>query len=108
MALAADDLAAIRSHIGETAPPSDGDLGPMWDRLGSVETVALAVLRARHADMLAQPSALGVSGDYDENWSENLTALERKIAHLEAAVAVAAGTGGVVTVAHLTRSGRSR
>lgn len=103
MALDADDLAAIREHVGST--PSDEDLGTQWDRLGTVEAVALSVLRARLADMLASPASLRVDGDYAEDHSANIRALEKQIARLELAVP---GSPGEVKVAHLTRSGRSR
>ena len=103
MALDADDLAAIREHVGSTPP--DADLEVQWDRLGSVEAVALAVLRGRLADLLASPADLRVDGDYSESWGKNLDLLRAKIAALETLLP---DGPGAVKVAHLSRSGRSR
>ena len=108
MAFAATDLPAIRAHIGTTAPPSDQDLAQSFARLGSVEAVALEVVRGRLADMLARPAELSVDGDYSEKWTRTIELLTAKEAELAAVVARADGSGGVVQVARLTRSGRSR
>lgn len=105
MAITADDLAVIRSHVGST--PNDADLTARWERLGTVEKVALEVLRGRLADLLAAPASLRVDGDYSESWGKNIDALRVKVRELEAAVA-SGGTPGAVHVAHLTRAGRSR
>lgn len=105
MALDADDLAAIREHVGST--PTDVELETRWDRLGTVASVALSVLRERLADMLARPADLSVDGDYRESYQANLRILREQVATLEAAVA-SGGSPGVVHVARLTRGGRSR
>jgi hypothetical protein len=107
VALDADVLAAIREHIGSTEPPTDSDLETQWDRVGSVEAVALAIVRGRLADLLARPVDLAVDGDYRESWSKNVDALQAKERELVAAVA-AGGSAGQVTVTRMTRSGRSR
>lgn len=103
MAITADDLAAIREHVGST--PDDAVLRVQWERLGTVEKVARSVLRARLADMLAAPADLRVDGDYAESRAKNIDALTKQIAALEALIP---DGHGAVKVAHLTRSGRSR
>ncbi len=105
MAFEADDLAAIRDHVG--TEPSDEDVQTAWERLGTVEAVAVSVLRRRLADMLARPLELAVDGDYRESFAKNVDALRAKVRELEGAVASGV-VPGVVVVTHLTRSGRSR
>lgn len=104
--MTADELAAIREHIGSDEPPSDADLDVLWERLGSVEAVALSVLRSRHAEMLARPAKLDVDDDHTEDWTKNLDVLSKKISSLGTVVASAGG--GTVSVARLQRGGRRR
>lgn len=103
MALDADILAAIRDHIGTAEPPTDQELEAAYERLGSVEAVALGVVRSRLADMRARPAVLRVDGDHSEDWTGNLKALADQEAALEQMV-----PAGSVHVAKLTRVGRSR
>lgn len=108
MALGADDLAAIRAHIGTGEPPTDAELDAAWSRLGQVEAVALEVVRSRLADLRARPTELSVDGDYTERWTGTIAALERQEARLVSAVIAGSGQSGIVKVARLTRGGRSR
>jgi len=98
-------LAGIRAHVGTS--PDDSDLEGRWDRHGSVEAVALEVLRGRLADMLAHPADLSVEGDYAERWAKNIDVLSKQVGALAAAVAAGA-TAGAVSVTRLTRASRSR
>lgn len=98
------ELAAIRSHVGTQVPPSDTHLAVLLARLGTVEAVALDVVRSRLADLRARPAKFTAQGDYSEDWTGNLTSLADQETVL--AAAVAAGTtagGGVVTVGRLVR-----
>jgi hypothetical protein len=103
----ANTLAAIRDHVGHEEPPTDVELSQAWDRLATVEAVALSVVRQRLAALRARPARLSVDGDYTEDFADTIRALERQEAALVAAVA-AGGRTGVVTVSRLTRAGRSR
>lgn len=61
------------------------DLETRYTRLGSARAVALSVLRQRKADLIVQPSVVGVSSVVNINTTANIAALERQIAALEAA-----------------------
>lgn len=65
------------------------DLEARYARLGTARAVAIEVLTQRRADLLAQPASLGVSGVVTIAYTENIKALERQIALLEAADAPA-------------------
>ena len=105
MALDADILAEIRSHVGST--PDDTDLEARYTRHGTVAATALEVIRGRLADILARPEQLRVEGDYSESWAANIKALQAKEQELVGLVVADGGAGGV-QVARLTRVGRSR
>jgi hypothetical protein len=66
------------------------DLEARYARLGKARAVAIEVLTQRRADLLVQPASLGVSGVVTVAYTENIKALERQIALLEAADAPAA------------------
>jgi hypothetical protein len=113
MAATADELAAIRDHIGDATPPTDDDLQATWTRLGSVEAVALSYVRRRLADLTAKAAEFRADGDFTEKWADNIKRLERQEKALAAAVGAASsaavvGAAGGVTVGHLTRSDRCR
>lgn len=59
------------------------DLNNRYTRLGSARAVALEVLRQRHADLLANPASVGISGVISVTYTENIKALERLIDELE-------------------------
>lgn len=108
MAIADDDLAAVRDLIGDAEPPTDVELGAMWDRLGTVEGVARSVIRGRLNDLLARPAELDIDGDARENWTENLRHLTALEADLTARVDAATSAVGVVEVVPLRRAGWGR
>lgn len=81
MALDAGQIAELRSWIG--TEPDDATLDASYDRLGTLEDVALEVLRARRAEMVLDgPAKLDITGDRNEDWSANLNALNKDIATL--------------------------
>ncbi|WP_448333483.1 hypothetical protein [Streptomyces sp. DSM 41534] len=59
------------------------DLDQRYARLGTARAVALEVLRERLADLVAQPSVIGVSSVVNINTTANIAALERQITLLE-------------------------
>ncbi|MGW0014579.1 hypothetical protein ACWDVX_33125 [Streptomyces tendae] len=59
------------------------DLEERYTRLGSARAVAIEVLNGRLADLIAQPTTLNVTGVVGLGFSENIKALERKIAALQ-------------------------
>lgn len=81
MALSAGDLAWVRSKVG--SEPPDADLNARYDRLGSRADVAREVLSERKANMLVGPAKLDVDGEYSEDRTETIRALERALADPE-------------------------
>ncbi|MFH9425960.1 hypothetical protein [Streptomyces sp. NPDC017529] len=60
------------------------DLDTRYTRLGSARAVAISVLTQRHADLVNnQPASINVSAVVGVTYTENIKALERKIAFLE-------------------------
>lgn len=105
-----DDLAAVRAHIGTAEPPTDDELDVAWDRLQSVEAVALEVVRGRLAGLRSRPTIFTVEGDYTENWVGTIKALTDQEAALASATGggVAAPDGDTLKVLALRRTGRTR
>lgn len=100
MALAAADLAAIRSWVG--SEPVEPILEAHFERLGSSDAVALAVLRERLADLLAEPTRFAVEGDASWSYDTNVKALQERVDQLAARVEGPAGA----TVGRLSRPRR--
>ncbi|MGW3400106.1 hypothetical protein [Streptomyces zhihengii] len=73
-------------------------------RLGSVEAVAVEVLRERRAALVADPLAVTIQEVATVNTAENVKAIERQIAGLT--VETPAGSGHVSPVRLLRRAGR--
>lgn len=108
MALTAAQRATLRAYIGSSTPPTDDDLATRLTALGSVEAVALEVLRGRLADFTAAPSSLTLpEGGYSS--TANIAALRADVEKLEATVAAQAlGAGALdVTTGRLERAGGS-
>ena len=77
----------LLAQLGEST--SVTDLEARYARLGTARTVALEVLRGRLAALLQQPVTVNVSGVVGVGFGENIKALERQIASLEAGVPAA-------------------
>lgn len=114
MAITAEEIAEVRAHIGDDEPPTDADITTAFDRLGSVEAVALEVIRKRLAAIRAKAMKFTADGDYTEDWSGNEKALVKQAAELAAAVPTST-TGGVVDgvagdlqIGRFVRAGRGR
>jgi hypothetical protein len=82
MALTADVQAWLLAQLGETT--SLTDLDARYTRLGTARAVALEVLRGRLAALLQQPATVNVSTVVSVGTAENIKALERQIAALQA------------------------
>lgn len=90
--LTADELDALRDEVGSV--PADDVLQAKHQRIGlGWRDVAVAVLKRRLIDMLANPASFSVAGEYGQSTGANIAALERKIKLLEADAAAANGTG---------------
>jgi hypothetical protein len=74
----------LLAQLGETT--STTDLEARYARLGTARAVALEVLRGRLATFLQQPATVNVSSVVGVGFAENIKALERQIANLEAGI----------------------
>lgn len=86
MPLSATDLADVRVEVGDTEPPTDADLHAIYDRRLTVKDTILEVLIKRLADYIANPAQFVIPGDYGQNVTENIKALERHIARVRSGV----------------------
>jgi hypothetical protein len=101
VALDPDVLAEIREHVGSA--PSDAEVEAVYTRKDEagveddklVASTALSILRQRRAEFTILPSSFTVPGDWSQSTAGNLTALDAKIAELEAETGE--GAGGVTT-----------
>lgn len=105
-------LAVIRSYCGSDVG-ADGDsidaidVDDRLNRLGSSHAVALEILRQRRADMAMSPAKISVDGDFSQDATESIKALDRDIATLEAIVGRENGTGAASTSLMVRRSERA-
>ncbi|MER6076975.1 hypothetical protein [Streptomyces sp. NPDC001833] len=83
MTLTDIEYAYLRSELGEA---NRADLDARYQRLGSLQTVAVEVLRERKAALVSDPLAVTIQGIATVNNAENVKALERQIASLEGIV----------------------
>ncbi|GAA2656879.1 hypothetical protein [Streptomyces vastus] len=97
MSLTEAEYAYLRSELGET---DRTDLEGRYLRLGSLQAVAVEVLRERRAALVSDPLAVTVQGVATVNNAENVRAIERQIASLEDNAVV---EGTYVTPASLWR-----
>lgn len=80
MPMTTNDLAWVRAEVG--AQPDDTTLNASYDAGGGFRAlVALDIWRARYADMLRTPAALGADG-LSISTSANLQAMQKKIDRL--------------------------
>jgi hypothetical protein len=82
MPLAVDDLAWIRSFIGDDTPPTDLDLDAIYDRVETVAGTAAEIVRKRIAVLLSAPASFAVDG-YSQNAAANISAYQKLLAYLE-------------------------
>ncbi|MER6378959.1 hypothetical protein ABT274_02875 [Streptomyces sp. NPDC001127] len=85
MMLTDAEYAYLRSELGDV---DRGDLGMRYRRLGSVEAVAVEVLRERKAALVADPLAVTVQGVATANNAENFRAIERQMVSITETAAV--------------------
>jgi len=105
MALTAPVQAWLLSQLGTATPVAD--LDTRYTRLGTARAVALEVLYERKAALIQQPASVNVSSVVSVAFTENIKALERQIALLEAGEPPApddpAGTGSDTTYIGVAR-----
>ena len=101
--ISAGDLAAIRSAIGRTTPPTDADIAESLARLGTTDAVIFEVLDARYTEMISGPGKWAVEGDFSLDNTVSIKALGEKLAEVKGRLA----TGPTITVATMTRADRS-
>ena len=75
------DLAIVREWVG--SEPCDNDARSAVSIHGTAERAALAILRARRADMVAAAARWAVADDYSQDTTANIKALVESIARLE-------------------------
>ena len=91
MALTSDEREQVRDEVGDG--PDDADIDAAYDRTGSWQGAAAAILSRRLANILAGPDSFSVPGEYSESRSKQVDALTVQIHGLE--VAAEAAVGGV-------------
>ncbi len=107
----AAQLAVIRSYCGADVG-ADGDTIDAIDvdarlaELGSSHAVALQILRQRRADLVMAPAKIQVDGDFSQDATESIKALDRDIATLQAIIGRENGDGATVTSLMVRRTGR--
>ncbi len=80
--MSADPIADVREWVGSS--PADTEVYAALDRYdGDTNRAALAILRARRADMVSAAAQWAVSGDYSQDATANIKALDAHIGRLE-------------------------
>ncbi|MGR3937027.1 hypothetical protein [Streptomyces sp. BRA346] len=79
MSLNDAEYSYLRSELGEA---DRTDLDARYQRLGSLQAVAVEVLRERRAALVSDPLAITLQGVATVNNAENVKALERQIQDL--------------------------
>ncbi|MFC9398542.1 hypothetical protein ACFTWS_36120 [Streptomyces sp. NPDC057027] len=82
MTLTDTEYAYLRSELGDA---DRSDLDARYQRLGTLQAVAVEVLRERRATLVSDPLAVTVQGVATVSNTEKVRALERQIAGLLAA-----------------------
>lgn len=108
-AMTEQEIRDVRAEVGSS--PSDDALQDLWDQLGNVPAVALAVLRPRLADALNSRSVT-IPGAIAVGAAPSPTVIERQISRLEAQLAALTGvpdtSGLAATSGFLRRTDRVR
>ncbi len=80
--MSTDLVADVREWVGSS--PDDPEVYAALDRYDDdANRAALAILRSRRADMVTQAAKWAVSGDYSQDATANIKALDAHIARLE-------------------------
>ena len=74
MALSAPEITWLRSKVGDD--PDDATLEALFTQLGSLADVAHQVLSQRLANLLAGPAKMAIPGEYEQDTSANIKALQ--------------------------------
>ncbi|MGW1878401.1 hypothetical protein [Streptomyces sp. NPDC001975] len=93
------EYAYLRSQLGEA---DRTDLDTRYQRLDSLQAIAIEVLRERKAALVSDPLTVTVQGVATVNNAENVKAIERQIAEIETSARDV--TPGSVTPVRLVRA----
>ncbi|MET8182223.1 hypothetical protein [Streptomyces sp. NPDC005336] len=77
MTLTDAEYAYLRSELGDA---ERAELDARYQRLGSLQAVAIEVLRERRAALVSDPLAVTIPGVATVNNADNVKAIERQIA----------------------------
>lgn len=77
MALTTNQLASVRSEIGDETPPTDAELDDIYDRVGTVGGVIYEVTSKRLQDLLQAPTSLTVPGEISLDTRDNVAMYEK-------------------------------
>lgn len=91
-------LTYLHDQLGDDA--DETEMQDRFDRLGDVTLVVTEMLQRRLANLLASPSSFSVSGEYSQNTSDNIKALQAQLA----GVGSTSGTLSTVRVVKPTAS----
>lgn len=76
-----DEIPEVREWVG--SQPDDATIAATLSRHPQPRRAALAILRARLADMEAEAAVWAVAGDWSQSSVANITALRDKVGRLE-------------------------
>lgn len=79
-ALTEGQLVTLRRQVGSS--PTDGELQLIFDRVGSLTETAREVLEIRLANLRAEPTSFTVPGEYSQDTSGQIKALDAQLAKL--------------------------
>lgn len=82
MALTPDQLSIVRAEIGDAVPPEDGDLDDLHEQYGGLVGIVRHIWKHRLADLLADPASFTVPGEYGQNTTENIKAIQKRLFEL--------------------------
>lgn len=107
------ELARLRSWVGDS--PADSELEELVEQLGTLRAAAEAVIRGRLNALLSSPVNWQADGDYSQDDSNRIKALQAQLADLRRQRPDLSGeipptvtTGGAGRVVQLVREGNRR
>ena len=83
--MAQSDVSKVREWVGSSIE-SAAIAAALSEHDGDTDRAALAILRARRADMVMEAAKFAVAGDYSQDATANIKALTDQIERLERAL----------------------
>lgn len=83
--MAQSDVSKVREWVGSGVDASD-IADALAEHDGDTDRAALAILRLRRADMVMEAAKFAVAGDYSQDATANIKALDAQIGRLERAL----------------------